>query len=113
MKKQKIFLSKSVSFAIEMVRASLRHVPTNLRLTGLWMQMNMGTDLMGDKNHGSRSITMAILIHPSSRVHANCDVYCEEGEWKSGDVTITLPGDGVKWKFHCQLISGALTVQPI
>jgi len=118
-KKQEIFLSKSVSFAIETVRASLRHIPTptNLRLDGLWMQMNMGTDLIGDESYGSRFITMAILIYPSIRVHADCLVCCEKGEWKLGDVIITFPGDtdrsGVEWKFHCQLVSGELIVQPI
>jgi hypothetical protein len=118
MKNRKIFLGKSVSFAIEMVRASLCHAPTPLRLEGLWMQMNMATDLMGDKSHGQRFITLAILIYPSIRVSANCRVNCVEGEWESGDVEIWLLDsagqrcDDAHWKFHCQLEEGRLNVQP-
>jgi len=77
----------------------------------------MGTDLMGDESHGRRLISLAILINPGIHVNANCRVNYMDGEWKSGDVTITFPGNtdysGVEWKFHCQLVSGKLTVQPI
>ena len=119
MKKQEIFLSKSVSFAIEMVRTSLRHTPTRVRLEGLWMQMNMATDIMGDESHGQRFITLAILINPGIRVSANCHVNCVEGEWKSGDVEVWLLDsagqrrDDAHWKFRCQLnIKGQLDIQP-
>ena len=101
-----------------MVRASLRHTSTNIRLTGLWMQMNMGTDLMGDKERGQRFITMAILINPGIRVNANCHVNCVDGEWKSGDAEIWLLDsaghrrDDAHWKFRCELTSSGLTVQP-
>lgn len=119
MKKESVFLSKSVSFAIEMVRACLYHTPTNVRLSGLWMQMNMGTDVMGNETHGSRLITFAILIHPGIRVSVNCHVNCLNGEWVSGDTEIWLldsegkQNEDMRWKFCCMLKDGQIEVNPV
>ena len=118
--KDKIFLSKSVSFAIEMVRASLRHTPTNVHLEGLWRQMNMGTDVLGDERCGQRLISLSILIHPGINVSASCTVNCTDGEWKSGDAEVCLLDhtgcyneNTQRWKFRCQLdTEGRLNVQP-
>lgn len=108
MKKTEIFLSQSVCFAIETVRAALRHT-RDIRLEGLWTQMDMTTDVIGDEKSGVRFITILFFLHPNTRVHANCHVSCVNGEWTSSDTDIWLPDDSgqqqrkVHWKFHCQL----------
>lgn len=117
-----MFLSKSVSFAIEMVRASLRHTPTNIRLDGLWMQMNIGTDLLGSERSGMRNLLFSILISPNINIEANCIVVCVGGEWKSGDLEIRLldskgcyAENNPRWKFRCQLnnASGQIDVESV
>ncbi|MEN9557647.1 MAG: hypothetical protein RL141_16 [Candidatus Parcubacteria bacterium] len=115
-----IFLSKSVSFAIEMVRASLHHIPTDIHLDGLWMQTNMSTDILGDRHFGQRSILFSILVYPDIVVEASCNVTCTDGKWRSGDVEIRLPSttghynkDAAPWRFHCQIdAEGRLNAQP-
>ncbi len=121
MSKDKIFLSKSVSFAIEMVRASLPQTPTKVRLAGLWMQMNMGTRVLGNEERGRRLVSLAILIHPGININAECALNCIDGKWTSGDVEICLfdhtncyNENTKRWKFRCKLnIKGQLDVQPI
>src|SRR3989344_7713944 len=117
--KNEIFLSKSVSFAIEMVRASLRLTPTDIRLAGLWMQMPIASDLLGDVEFGQRDILFEILIHPGIKIAAGCSVFCVGGEWKSGNVNIRLldstgrQRSDADWKFSCELdANGQLNVQP-
>jgi len=105
--KLEIFLSKSVSLAIEMVRACLR--PTNMNLEGRWEQMNIASDLIGDAEFGERDILFEILIYPGTKIAAHCSVVCMDGEWKEGTVSIKLldstsqERSGADWKFHCKL----------
>ena len=118
---KKIFLSKSVSFAIEMVRASLRHIPTDFCLERMWMQTNMELDIFINEKGGMRYVSFAILIGLDTWVKAYCYLTGTNGEWKSGNIRIYLLGqtpycteNTPSWHFHCQLnTKGQLDVQPI
>lgn len=101
--------TKSVSFAIEMVRASLPHTPTSLRLTGMWMEMNMETD-------GTSHRLVSLLFHiygAPSQVHAVCNLESEGGEWVRGTCTINLTSEpSTKWSFKCHRKGNGLEITP-
>ena len=110
MSKNEIFLSKSVTFAIEMVRACLPHTPTELRLNGMWQQMNMGTQVLGDERCGQRMVALHILIYPGNTLSASCSMDCVNSEWVSGQTEIRLFDESgcynantKMWRFACQL----------
>lgn len=117
---RKMFISKSVSFAIEMVRVALCNIPTDVRLRGIWMQTNMIIDVSMNERCMIRNVSLAILIDPDIWVSANCTVKGAFGKWTSGDVKVSILGkrpycDRIvpSWKFHCELNNGQLDIQPM
>lgn len=95
-------LTKSVCFAIEMVRSCLPMVGRGqYALTGMWQQMNMETE-------GDHDRLVSLLIHilgAPSQVQARCRVSANQsGDWDRGQCTITLTNDPSRsWTFFCLL----------
>lgn len=106
-----IFLSKSVCFAQEMLRAALRR-DSGISPDAPWIQVNIG---VVDKTKESREITMTVIISPSTQVFAQCWVSQEGDRWNSGVVQFTLPDDtmSTEHRFRCRLDeNGGLNLKP-
>jgi hypothetical protein len=102
-----VHLTKSVCFAIEMVKACLPRTPTGLDMSGWWTQMDMETS--GTKH---RKVLLLIYIYGlPSHVSASCEVFRENGEWARGTCTINLSSDPkTTWTFNCLMAQGQIQV---
>jgi hypothetical protein len=103
---------KAICFATEVVRACLSQPTTNVRLCGLWSQMDMIIkDAIDDGVTSGRTIEFRILIASGNYVRVNCTVYSVKGVWTSSDVEVVLldetgrrvNADSPRWYFGCWL----------
>lgn len=97
----KIQLSRSVVFALEMVRACLPLIPgRELELSSMFMQMNFE---MEGHDASERRVVLSILIYPDVHVSANAIVQGLEGS-----IQIQLPPNNLirhgepTWSFECR-----------
>ncbi len=113
-KEIRVSQGKAVCFATEVVRACLCQPTTNVRLCGLWAQMDMV--IKNPIERGlmfERMIVFRILIASGNYVRVNCAVSCMSGggEWKSANVEVVLldktgrriNADSPHWNFRCFL----------
>jgi hypothetical protein len=117
----RLFQGKSICFAIETVRACLAQSMTNVRLCGLWLQMDtVCADIVRHGITSERRIVFEILIATNNHVRANCVVYSVKGKWVSGEVEVALLDETncvnvntQYWYFGCELnTEGRIDVQP-
>ncbi len=120
-KRTSIFLSKSVCFAIEMIRAALRQMPADMKLTELLTQVDITSRFAGDEKKGEILIGLTSLVRTSDptpfnvSISVTCSVRCCNGEWNSGTVKFRCreypKSQGRVWNFNCQLTDKGLIAQ--
>ena len=111
-KETRVSQGKAVCFATEVVRACLSQTTTNVRLCGLWSQMDMIIkDAIDDGETSERTIEFRILIALNNFIRVNCTVCSANGVWTSGDVEVILLDEtgrrvntnSPRWYFGCWL----------
>lgn len=98
----KLRITASKAFTLEMVRTALLSsaIPSQYRLTGMWMSMDME---MGSDSF-KRVVIMLLIRGVTSRVEAFCNIENDGDGWVRGTCRIELVDDRSRaWEFHCQI----------